>query len=57
MHKRPDSTSTTYCVMAFHSSNATAPTVIPEPLPLFERLRWSVAGEVRRYTWAPAPRR
>lgn len=57
MDTRDDSTTVTYCLMATHSSTATAPTSVPEPLPLLERARWSVAGGARTYCWAPAPRR
>lgn len=52
MNKRDDSTSTTSCWMSFHSLSATAPTLVPAPLPLLERVRWSVAGTDRKFVWS-----
>lgn len=51
MPKRDDSTSSTSCWMSFYSLSATGPTLVPEPLPLLERVRWSVAGPSRKFVW------
>jgi len=47
----PQTASTTSCLLAFHSLNATAPLVRPEPLPLLAKATWSVAGEARTWHW------